>query len=983
MGIFEKEKEEPLSYDGHAFLYFALTGLTVVLLPWTWYLAMRLLFPRPPEELDFDSGGQARPKDAAVRLCTSRAMEAKKRWSQEGAFKRRFRGLNGLLIVGCAVGWVLLFQVVWQLQDAPQDLRTFDPYDILGIARSADLREIKKAYRAKSLQHHPDKDKDNPLAPVLFQQVSKAYAALTDESARTNYEKYGNPDGPGQMKVGIALHPALLIKERQIFVLCCFFSLLFGVPLSIVCCCLRGSNVSSGGVSGETLKIFHACIDAELSAEDTVGLLVAASEVRKVPGASLQQLVMAMAATHPEELGYQTHVRLAKDVGQGPCEKKGRVGVIQKVKADGKCEVSVWPVHGPPQKQEDVEVHMFPLEALEAVEPRIPCPFSDNVIRRGAALFFGHMWRQHEHFTEMNKVELTHKLLQTPKLCRAMISIAARGEGDRANFAELVKGCVKLQRCLVQALDFDDDPLHQLPAAIKKVPASAPSLREVVESGGSESMLKRIGSFTPEQVLDIQAFCRHAPLMEMSYVVEVSDEQDMAEGDMATLKLTLTRTNLAESECVGPVHAPLFPGAKFEEWWVIIYDNRGRRLVTADLVQSTGRTATAKINFMLPRHGEWRWTAFAMCDSYAGLDIECDLNFSVKKRSQVDRSIFVHPEDADIRSFFEELMMGLEPRDEDSSSEEEEDEAARSQQLMKREAKKVEKDGLAVKATEASAAEASKLEDTDAETEEEKAIPEGVFFRIKDVTGAFLYREPAEAKESRIGSVPTNTVMRGFISDGRPDGWLEVAAGTRGIWVKVDGATVTTDEESSAPGLPAERLGSLVELSLQDLVKAHTPIVLLKRWMHHTTREITAEDLLHLRDIENTRMRIGMEELALKRLGDERFSKLLDEAQLITEKFKTRIKKARGFFRSANGIVWHVAADGEVKGLHADGNRIRDKVSVGADDTLQIGPFNLDEEKPCSCIHWIRRAEPDKSWTWSRDDSLRTRVRLATGERAP
>lgn len=72
--------------------------------------------------------------------------------------------------------------------------------------------DLCQAYHVKSLQHHPDKDKDNPLAPVLFQQawrraatckaglnsrstvvcsiqVSKAYAALTDESARKNYEK--------------------------------------------------------------------------------------------------------------------------------------------------------------------------------------------------------------------------------------------------------------------------------------------------------------------------------------------------------------------------------------------------------------------------------------------------------------------------------------------------------------------------------------------------------------------------------------------------------------------------------------------------------------------------------------------------------------------------------------------------------------------------------------------------------------------------
>eukprot|EP00439_Symbiodinium_sp_Y106_P026835 s7454_g3.t1 len=149
-------------------------------------------------------------------------------------------------------------------------------------------------------------------------------------------------------------------------------------------------------------------------------------------------------------------------------------------------------------------------------------------------------------------------------------------------------------------------------------------------------------------------------------------------------------------------------------------------------------------------------------------------------------------------------------------------------------------------------------------------------------------------------------------------------------------------------------------------------------------------------------------DLLYRRLGAEKFSKLLDEADVLTKKFQTRIQKARGFFQTANGIIWHVTPDGEVKGLHADGSRIRDRVRVAPDDTLQIGPFRLDETRGCHCIHWLRKEsfvsarhrrlvmvvqdnfpdvniwkdDPDKSWNWSRDNTLRTRVRLATGERA-
>ncbi|CAE8598666.1 unnamed protein product, partial [Polarella glacialis] len=123
-------------------------------------------------------------------------------------------------------------------------------------------------------------------------------------------------------------------------------------------------------------------------------------------------------------------------------------------------------------------------------------------------------------------------------------------------------------------------------------------------------------------------------------------------------------------------------------------------------------------------------------------------------------------------------------------------------------------------------------------------------------------------------------------------------------------------------------------------------------------------------------------DMARRRLGDAKFDVLLDEAEALAKKFKTRITKARGFFQSGNGIVWQVLPEGSVKGLHQDGSRIRDKVQVTGDDRLQIGPFVLDEKKTCSCIHWLRKDDPEKAWTWSRDNTLRSRIRIATGEPA-
>jgi len=82
-----------------------------------------------------------------------------------------------------------------------------------------------------SLAVHPDKNPDNPLAVQEFIRLTKAYNILTDDTARENFQKYGNPDGPGSYNVAIALPRFLLNAENQILVLCvAFFVLLIVIP---------------------------------------------------------------------------------------------------------------------------------------------------------------------------------------------------------------------------------------------------------------------------------------------------------------------------------------------------------------------------------------------------------------------------------------------------------------------------------------------------------------------------------------------------------------------------------------------------------------------------------------------------------------------------------------------------------------------------------------------------------------------------------
>ncbi|MBN2102021.1 MAG: molecular chaperone DnaJ [Candidatus Aenigmarchaeota archaeon] len=66
-----------------------------------------------------------------------------------------------------------------------------DYYEILGVSKEASKEEIKKAYRKLAMQNHPDVSKD-PNAEEKFKEISEAYAVLSDEKKKAQYDQYGH-----------------------------------------------------------------------------------------------------------------------------------------------------------------------------------------------------------------------------------------------------------------------------------------------------------------------------------------------------------------------------------------------------------------------------------------------------------------------------------------------------------------------------------------------------------------------------------------------------------------------------------------------------------------------------------------------------------------------------------------------------------------------------------------------------------------------
>ena len=91
-----------------------------------------------------------------------------------------------------------------------------DYYDVLGLSKDASEGDIKKAYRKKAVQYHPDKNPDDKEAEDKFKEVGEAYEVLSDDQKRAAYDSMGHAafeSGGGGGFHGSAVDPSDLFNQ--------------------------------------------------------------------------------------------------------------------------------------------------------------------------------------------------------------------------------------------------------------------------------------------------------------------------------------------------------------------------------------------------------------------------------------------------------------------------------------------------------------------------------------------------------------------------------------------------------------------------------------------------------------------------------------------------------------------------------------------------------------------------------------------------
>lgn len=159
---FKRDSEEDmLEYDDSAFYYFSISVLTFLLIPYT----LSLLYTMCVGEVQIESF----PSQCKCSRCTA-LITLKKREARAMVY----RGPFYFRVVVAAFFWYLWYLNASKVASI-ESLQTFDPFQILDVSSDATIRDIKKQYRRLSLEKHPDKNPDNPLAVQEFIRITKAY----------------------------------------------------------------------------------------------------------------------------------------------------------------------------------------------------------------------------------------------------------------------------------------------------------------------------------------------------------------------------------------------------------------------------------------------------------------------------------------------------------------------------------------------------------------------------------------------------------------------------------------------------------------------------------------------------------------------------------------------------------------------------------------------------------------------------------------
>jgi len=479
-------------YDesGNTFYYFLLTFLGIILFPSTYYFW-------PTEEKVDPEKKKKYMANARDTIYGEACLEKGERMEHKDPWKKTRQRIALFFIF---IGWILFAMIIYQISQFDYEMANFDPYEILGVSLDADKKTIKSQYKKLSLIYHPDKPTGNEK---LFMKLRKAYDALTDETARYNWEHYGNPDGPQAMQFGIGL-PAWIVEEKNSVWVLGVYALIFmiGLPTAVWYWWSRSSKFSGEQVLLDTTQLYYYFF-------------------HKTPHMMLRRVLMVLAASLEFERGHNHEI-------------------VER-----------------PTDNAEIPQLMKSLPNLGINNKEKPLCFGYSVKAR--ALLFAHLSRipLPKHTLHQDRLYIIKKcpyLIQEMVSCLSqLILLAHAGRIARLPSLDTVEATMKCSALAVQALWDKASPLQQLPHVEEDMLKHFYSKRRNIKSLKQLAMMADedrrsvLRSVSDEQYKDLMKVLAGFPQLSMTITTEVIDDETqhvVTAGSIVTVTISITRKGL-------------------------------------------------------------------------------------------------------------------------------------------------------------------------------------------------------------------------------------------------------------------------------------------------------------------------------------------------------------------------------------------------------------------------------------------------------
>ena len=583
---FQREEQKDVQFDTNAFYPVLETGIIISFFINTYYL-----YKSFKKKIKYQNETEYR--NCHCSYCKKKLKKLDKKTKKKSPL------FYIIILIILSISFIFCYK---KIQETQKNIKSFNPYEILNISPSSEIKEIKKAYKKLALKYHPDKNPNNLQSKAMFMLITKAYNSLTDEESKKNYELYGNPDGPSSMRLSIGLPSFVLDKKNHMKILICFLIIVcIIIPYEFFVWNYNSNQFDQNGILINSIKLYTRITNEK-------------SNIRLIP----------------LYLGLSPDFHLINDYYIEK-EKKMIESLFEKY-------IKEYPEDFIKTKDK------IPLKNKKAIGIAYAYSFyeMDNDIYRN-------LQNKDEYIIKLGQLIDPFFFYQDDKYKAVKMLKNELPEGTQLNISPIsvnfIREISKYQQCFFQGIPINEFlqncSYEQLPYInkdnINLITNSNENtrFRDFLKFSPEEKkkFLKNIFKFNDDQINDILEAAKSIPIYEYKYkqFVDGFENQDYVIGDKCTVQIKIIRNNIGKLK-LGILHSKTYPGL-FNECIQILILNNGN-LIGQEKIKIDKKVNLFEFNIGLGSVGKIPLEFQLLSTCYYGINEKIQTEIDVVQKSE-------------------------------------------------------------------------------------------------------------------------------------------------------------------------------------------------------------------------------------------------------------------------------------------------------------------------------------------------------------